>query len=111
MIGQTSMTRRSCVAALFPAATTCAASSFPLPSAPTSRSLRWTEPNDQLSSAAPQPTAGFEFQSRITPDAGLIAWGWAFTGRMPRQSNSPVPEVGNAGSVPGARIGSRPVVM
>ena len=45
---------------------------MPLPTAAVRRSFRWIDPNDQLSSAAPKPAAGFAFQSRIAPLDGLI---------------------------------------
>ena len=97
MAGHTSITRRSCVAALLEAATTSATLFLPGPSAALSSSFRCTEPYDQLSSAAPQPAAGREFQSRIAPDAGFTVCGCAFAPRKPRHSNSPVPTVGNDG--------------
>jgi hypothetical protein len=49
------------------------------------------------------------FQLRIAPEGGSTAWAWPAKGTYPRQSNSPVPTVGSAGSVSGARTGSRPL--
>ena len=63
------------MAALFAAATSCAASRLPVPSAAVSRSYRLTEPYYLLLSDAPQLLAGFEVEARFARDAGWTDWG------------------------------------
>src|SRR5690242_9782674 len=65
-------------------------------------------PYEKLSSAAANPGAGLLFQLTMKPLEGSIACGCLLAARNPCQSYCPVPTVGNDGSIPAARIGSRP---
>ena len=75
MAGHTSITRRSCVAALLAAATSCVASRLPAPRAAVSSSFLWTEPYDQLSSEGAPAGGRLRIPVEDRADAGLIVWG------------------------------------
>src|SRR5262249_46452039 len=74
----------------------------------------FTRPTDPLrphwSSAAPNPCATLLFQLVMKPCLLFFPCGWAIAFRKPRHSYLPVPLVSSPGSVPGGRIGRRPLV-
>ena len=76
----------------------------------TSSSSRITGVYMNSSSAAWKSRAERLFQFVMNPLFGSVACGWAPAARKPRHSCLPVPSVGNPGSTPGARSGSRPAV-